>query len=262
MIVKILLNNVEYDILYLPKYGKADVKFHKPLAIALWKGLTEERQKTLIIINPKNEHHKILNFDKLIECYICNTITRHEYNLVAGKCYSIKKDKFKLFDNQRGGYCCCGAGIEFEFLVKNIDSNKSYIIGSECINWWDCKKDISNIKEITKAMLDKKEITKFCAFCKSSRNCILCKQKHNIKNIFTKWKIYSNMKITNLIDNLKSPVLFGKYKTQTFYKLCQDNSYVNYILNNDFNENIKYKIRSYLKYKHLLNKENYEKRLK
>ena len=165
MIVKLLLDNVEYDVLYSPKQGKADVKFHKPLAIALWTGLTEERKKTLIIINPKNEHHRVLNFDKLLECYICNSDTKHEYNLVAGKCYSIKKDKFKLFDNQNGGYCCCGASIEFEFLVKNIDSNKLYIIGSECINWWGCKKNISNIKEITKAMLDKKEVPTFCSFC-------------------------------------------------------------------------------------------------
>ena len=69
------------------------------------------------------------------------------------------------------------------------------------------------------------------------------------------------MKITNLITDLKSPVLFGKYKTQTFYKLCQDNSYVNYILNNDFNENLIYKVMNYIKYKHLLNKESYKKRL-
>ena len=43
------------------------------------------------------------------------------------------------------------------------------------------------------------------------------------------------MKINNLITDLKSPVVFGKYKGQIFYKLCQDNNYVNYILNNDFN---------------------------
>ena len=110
-------------------------------------------------------------------------------------------------------------------------------------------------------MIEKQEIPKFCPFCKSSSDCINCKKKKNIKNIFSKWRIYSNMKITNLITDLKSPVLFGKYKTQTFYKLCQDNSYVNYLLNNDFNENLIYKVMNYIKYKHLLNKESYKKRL-
>jgi hypothetical protein len=110
-------------------------------------------------------------------------------------------------------------------------------------------------------MIEKQEIPKFCPFCKLLRDCNNCKIKKNIKNIFTKWRIYSNMKIRSLITDLKSPVLFGKYKTQTFYKLCQDNSYVNYILNNDFNENIIYKIMNYIKYKHILNKESYKKRL-
>ena len=260
MIVKIILDNIEYDILYSPKPGKADLKFYKPLAIALWNGLTEQRKKTLIIINPKNEHHKILNFDKLIECYSNDSNTQLEYTLVAGKCYSIKKDKFKFFNNQRAGYCCCGVSIGFEFPIKNIDTNITYIIGSECINWWDCKKDISNIKVITKAMLDKKEVPTFCPFCKSSRNCINCKNK-NIKHIFTKWRIYSNMKMNSIISDLKIPVLFGKYKGQIFYKLCQDSSYVNYILNNDFNETIIYKIMNYIKYKHILNKESYKKTL-
>ena len=46
MLVKIILDNIEYDILYSPKKGKADLKFYKPLAIALWNGLTAKRKKT------------------------------------------------------------------------------------------------------------------------------------------------------------------------------------------------------------------------
>lgn len=261
MIVKILLDNVEYDILYSPIKSKTTVKFYKPLAIALWSKLTEKRKQTLIIKNPNNEHHKILNFDKLIECYLHNRDITHEHNLTVDKGHTIKKEKFKYFDNQKDGCCCCGIPIKDEFIIKNIDTNIPYIIGSECIKWWKYGKDISNIKKIIKAMQNNQEKPTFCAFCKSSRDCIKCKKKQNIKNIFTKWRIYSKMKINNLITDLKSPVVFGKYKGQIFYKLCQDNNYVNYILNNDFNENIIYKIMNYIKYKHLLNKEYYKKRL-
>ena len=49
MIVKIVLDNVEYDILYTPIKSKTKVKFYKPLAIALWSKLKEERKITLII---------------------------------------------------------------------------------------------------------------------------------------------------------------------------------------------------------------------
>ena len=169
-----------------------------------------------------------------------------------------KKFKFKHFNN-KAGCCACGVNIEFEAIIQKIDTNLYYIIGSECIKWWDCEKDISNIKLITKAMQQKQELPIFCPFCKSWRKCKECKNKKNIKNIFTKWRIYSNMKMNSIISDLKTPVLFGKYKGQIFYKLCQDSSYVNYILNNDFNETIIYKIMNYIKYKHILNKESYKK---
>ena len=64
MIVKIVLDNIEYDILYSPINGKENIIFYKPLPIALWSKLTEERKKQLIIKNPYNQNHKILNFNK------------------------------------------------------------------------------------------------------------------------------------------------------------------------------------------------------
>ena len=96
MIVKILLDNVEYDILYSPIKSKNKVKFYKPLAIALWNKLTEERKNLLIIKNPSNEHHKILNFDKLIECYLHNRDVTHEHNLTADKVHTIKKETLSI----------------------------------------------------------------------------------------------------------------------------------------------------------------------
>ena len=44
MIVKIVLDNIEYDILYSPINGKENVKFYKLLAMALWSKLTEEKK--------------------------------------------------------------------------------------------------------------------------------------------------------------------------------------------------------------------------
>ena len=65
--------------------------------------------------------------------------------------FTEKKFKFKHFNN-KAGCCACGVNIEFEAIIQNIDTNLYYIIGSECIKWWDCEKDISNIKLITKAL--------------------------------------------------------------------------------------------------------------
>ena len=85
MIVKIVLDNIEYDILYSPINGKENVKFYKPLAMALWGKLTEERKTQLIIKNPYNQNHKILNFDKLLQCYSHNYDISQEYNIIKGK---------------------------------------------------------------------------------------------------------------------------------------------------------------------------------
>jgi len=268
MLDKITIENTKYDIIFSPISLK-DNKLYKPLVRALWSALTEERKKKLIIINPYNEKHKILNFDKILACYIHTIDITKEYTEIKGKFHTDKLLKYQHFNN-KPGCCACGVKIIYEYIIKNIDTNKLYIIGSQCIKWRISEKTIRNTKEIIKSILNNIGchpstliciLPKFCPFCKSSRDCIKCKEKQNIKNIFTKWRIYSHMKMKNLITNLKSPVVFGKYKGQIFYKLCQDNSYVNYILNNDFNENIIYKIMNYIKYKHLLNIEYYKKRL-
>ena len=123
MIVKLLLDNIEYDILYSPIKSKTKVKFYKPLAIALWNKLTEERKKLLIIQNPSNEDHKILNFDKLIECYLHTTDITLKHNLVTNKGHTKDKEKFKYFNIEKAGCCCCGVPIKDEAIIQNNDTN-------------------------------------------------------------------------------------------------------------------------------------------
>ena len=202
MLVKILLDNVEYYVLYSPIKSIKKVKFYKPLALALWSTLTEQRKKSLIIY-VNNTDHKILNFDKLLQCYLHNSKITHELNLVTAKGHTPNKEAFKYFNNKKAGCCACGVPIMWEAVIQNIDTKTDYIIGCECIKWWKCEKDISNIKQIMKAIKNNKEIPKFCPFCKLSlKKCKDCEDKQNIKNIFTKWRIYSNIKITNLITDL------------------------------------------------------------
>ena len=130
MIVKILLDNVEYYILYSPIKTKKKVKFYKPLAEALWSTLTEQRKQTLII-NFKDS--KILNFDKLLECYLHNSTITQELNLVTAKGHTPNKEKFKYFNNKKHGCCACGVPIKWEAIIKNIDTKTRYIIGCKCI---------------------------------------------------------------------------------------------------------------------------------
>ena len=107
-------------------------------------------------------------------------------------------------------------------------------------------------------MQNKQEIPKFCPFCKSSRNCINCKEKHTIKHIFRTWRTYSKMKLEDAVTNLKSIVKFGKYKDKNYFRLCQDENYIIYILSNDFNENTKQIIRKYIKYNKIFNTTKYK----
>ena len=53
--------------------------------MALWSKLTEERKTQLIIKNPYNQNHKILNFDKLLQCYSHNYDISQEYNTIKMK---------------------------------------------------------------------------------------------------------------------------------------------------------------------------------
>ena len=81
-----------------------------------------------------------------------------------------------------------------------------------------------------------------------------CSKKQNINLIFNKWKYYFRCKTNKLIVIYNSFVKFGKYKDSKLIKLCQDDNYSNYILNNTFNETIKNNILTYRKNKILLNK--------
>lgn len=268
MLDKIILDKIEYNILYSPIINKDDVKLHKPLITALWNKLSDEVKQKLIIKNPYNDKHKILNFDKILECYVFdgNETVKYAHLMVnsffeKGTYYNDLKDKYKLFDNKKCGCCACGVKIEHKFIIKNISTNTFFIIGSECIKWWKYKKVIRNTKEIIKAMLEKKEIPQFCPFCKSSRSCINCKEKQLLKNIITKWRTYSKMKLNDAVSDLTTKVNFGKYKGQTYYKLCQDHNYLSYILNNDFDQRTKSKVIKYIKYRLLFKKPKYQELL-
>ena len=66
------------------------------------------------------------------------------------------------------------------------------------------------------------------------------------------------MKLEDAVTNLKSIVKFGKYKDKNYFRLCQDENYIIYILTNDFNENTKQIIRKYIKYNKIFNTTKYK----
>jgi hypothetical protein len=52
MLIKINLDNVDYNVVYSPVNNKVDVKLYKPLVRELWKIATQhEKEKLIIIIN-------------------------------------------------------------------------------------------------------------------------------------------------------------------------------------------------------------------
>ena len=115
------------------------------------------------------------------------------------------------------------------------------------------EKETNKTKAIIKAVLEKKEIPKFCSFCKSSRDCKNCKEKGQLKSIFQEWRQNSKISIKTLLMSLDKIVKFGKYKGKTFYELCQNTGYVQFILNNNFDEETKTKINDYIRYQNIKN---------
>ena len=94
---------------------------------------------------------------------------------------------FKNFKFNDACQCICGEHIKYLNVIQHKNTNKFFVIGSDCIYWWknnDYNKGVRNTQLVFKAMSKQIEIPKFCSFCYSTRICINCKDKKNINNIF------------------------------------------------------------------------------
>ena len=211
-------------------------KIYEPLLRGLWSCLTNAQKNKLIVVSPDN--NKIINFNTLINNF--------KYN--------------KELDNfNEGQNCICGEDIINIYYVKNTITENDIEIGCECIKWWKCRKEVRNKLITYKAIKNKEAVPKFCTFCKCQRMCINCKPKKSIKNIFDAWKTYSINNMKELYIKLNSAVSFGKYKGQKYYKLCYDEGYVTYLLNNNCNKDTYSILKLYKKYRSLLKKDNYKR---
>lgn len=250
--IKIIYNEKEYIIFYKQIKYKVDketkkikfIKFHIPLFIALMDRLTEKQKLKLIIIY--NDLY-IINFSTLLDIFIYNDQTKlNKYNIIK---YTELGHNDELDIYGEDNYCICSQKIYYTNMITNEKTKKCYIIGSDCIEWWQIYNDKVKIDhEIKKALINKTDIPNFCCFCSSKRSCIKCKPKENIRNIFNEWRCKINDKKAYIKKNIKSLVGFGKYKGKTFNILCKDINYRNYILNNNFNDLIKKKINIFIEY--------------
>jgi len=240
--IKIIYNEKEYIIFYKQiKYKfdeetkeKIPIKFHIPLFIALMKRLSKQQKLKLIIIY--NDLY-IINFSTLLDIFVYNNQTElNEYNIIK---YTVLGHNDELDIYGEDNYCICSQKIKLINMITNKETKKCYIIGCDCIEWWQKYNDKVKIDhKIKKALIDKTDIPLFCSFCSSKRNCIKCKDKENIRNIFNIWRCKINDKITYIKKNINSLVEFGKYKGKTFNILCKDVNYRNFIISTGFN-NIK-----------------------
>jgi hypothetical protein len=260
MLTKIIINNENYIVIYSPK---SKSNFYKPLLYALWDKLTDNQKNKATLNNRKND--KIIIFDRVLLFYkICKGHTLNHNNNkksnISNLCNINEKCVYRYFsDNDEEGCCACGVKIIYEHIIQNIETKRFYIIGSECIHWWDRPKEINNSNKIIKAILNDKEIPTFCAFCQCNRNCIKCEKKQYISNLFNEWKNISVLNIANLLTNMNMKVRFGKYRGQIYYELCKNDNYTNWVLNNINDLKLKSIIREYTKYKYLLMKPKYQK---
>jgi hypothetical protein len=277
MKIKVIIENVTYHLFYTPKIVSGKYcKFYKPLLTTLWDKLTENQKNKIIIFNPIKPEQKIIYFDDIVACFKqrightlkCNNIypanQDMEENINKYVCNSDEtlNNEFEYNYCHNDGECACGVKIQYEHIIENIETHKFYIIGSECIDWWNRKRDTNKTKAIIKAVLEKKEIPKFCSFCKSSRDCKNCKEKGQLKSIFQEWRQNSKISIKKLLLSLNETVKFGKYKDKTFYELCQNSGYSQFILNNNFDEKTKTKINDYIRYQKILVKPEYKEYFK
>ena len=86
----------------------------------------------------------------------------------------------------------------------------------------------------------------------------LRKEKEQLRTILQEWRQNSKISINNLLISLNEIVKFGKYKGKTFYELCQNTGYTQFILNNNFDEKTKTKINDYIRYEKILDKPEYK----
>jgi hypothetical protein len=206
MIIKILLPNenkikYEYNILYSKRYvenGKdysKKIKLWKPLVESLWSKLTESQRLKLIHIHPYDEKIKAINFLSLIKCYSYNYNDNILFNIERRQ-GSKAINKYNYFlSSETGGRCSCGIYIQYEYIIKNIKSEIYYIIGSECIKWWNVSSKQLNILKQHQINISNKEIKNnlmpiHCSYCYKKNICLDCNTKRNIRAYFIGWKEY------------------------------------------------------------------------
>ena len=264
MLTRIILENEEYYVLYTPIKNKEHVKFYTPLLISLWEIITKDEKKDMII---KCNLKKIINFDRVLQLFkydkqdtlnLYKLLNQHKHiNEIADEINKYFGNYIFDLKHDTGFRCICGVYLVNLNVVQHIQTKKYFVIGSECIHWWKndtYNRDVRNTQLILNAVKNKMEIPKFCSFCHSNRNCINCKDKKFVRNIFQKWKIHSKLKVEEALTNLNSVVRFGKYNGKRYIDLCKDVSYCNFIMKNQFNDSIKKKIYKYIKYQKIMNK--------
>lgn len=237
--INIEIDNNIYTVIYKPRLNnEKEIKFYRPLFIALWDILKKNDEINNIIHNhPYETNTKIINFNDILNLF--------SYNIQDSIDHNTNKD-----DDMQCS-CLCGVFICHQHVIRSIKTNSKYIIGSECIGWWDNKK-YNRLGNILKNNNNLK--LSYCHFCFKKTKCMNCIKKQYINLIFDKWKYYLRCKLNKLIVVFNSLIKFGKYKNSKLIKLCQDNNYSNFILNNTFNDTIKTNIITYRKNKILLNK--------
>ena len=147
MLLKVVLDNEEYNILYSPIKVKENVKLYFPLVRALWSKISDSQKKSVVIITD-NKNNKIINFDSLIQCYAYSRQDTLDYGqmfvtfiLDKKECNENNIKKYKSF-NDNIYNCACGVKIMYKNIIRNIDTDELFIIGSDCIKWWKYDKKI------------------------------------------------------------------------------------------------------------------------
>jgi hypothetical protein len=218
MICEILLDNVLYKIMYPARYIKNGddepiiVSLWKPLVIALWSKMTDIQKQKVVCTHPYNNNHKVINFRAIIQCYEYNHSTNIKFATTYGKAYLDGNYNEVIRDyNYFGTYnrCSCGVPITHQFIIMNISSAKNYIIGCDCIKWWNVsKKKLNIIKLLTQNIKECKDknllMPIHCSFCFKKKECLDCETKKNARYWFYNWKEYATelkkKKLNNLLE--------------------------------------------------------------
>lgn len=223
MIREIELDGIKYKVFYVPKKKRngKDILMWNKLVINLWSVLTNSQKQKIIIHHPFNNDIKIINFHSITDYFKYNF--KESITLQIALCNRIKepdfyeklRSKYNCVDPKKPLACTCGVTIEIPYVIINEETEKKYIIGIECINWWRRKKvkwqHVNLLREIKKCLTSEDEskriVPNYCQFCyKPTTNCEKCKTKTIIRQIVEKWrtktrKSFYNKYLLNQTDN-------------------------------------------------------------